>query len=424
MKNYFRLLSLCLSLFISFQEVFSQPEDVKRELQQADAKYLYAKNYEEAKSIYLKHSAHLTPQQQVYLAFCYYSDPAKNAQSYEEGMKLLVKAADRGNTEAMRSIAYCYQTGFGVKKDSLQQIAWTKKAADYGDPISMVTVAYYYQVGWGLPKDNQKAKELYLKAIDKGSVEASYYLARMEREKGDLNSSLHYLEKSAKSGFAPAQFELGEMYEKGTHGVKIDPDEAVRWYSKISNSPDSRQYYNVAAAAIRKLGKTEPSTDLQTVKPLLLKLVSRANESFYDLKGKLIEPYNRPLYDDLGSSKNEYYAPLLHLGFKNAYIRKHNFNQVQKNKSVKNVDNFIYHAEIIHSSSKEDSYRVYTQWAAILKSVFPDWKLSEENFADLKRGKTTFYQHHGNGRTTVIELKTCCPNDKVEIEIENRHNPQ
>lgn len=424
MKTYLQFSTLCLLFVIAFHTSFAQSEEVKKELQDADSKYRFGQKYEEAKTIYLKHTAYLTPQQQVYLANCYFTDPQKSADSYSKGIEWLKKAADRGNTEAMRSIAYCYQTGLGVKRDSVQQISWTKKAADYGDPISMVTIGYYHELGWGLPKDDQKAKELYLKAIDKGSSEASMYLALFEREKGNITNFLHYLEKSANGGYVPAQFELGDMYEKGLHGVKKDLDEATRWYGRISNSRDYSRYYSAANMKIREFGKTEPSTDLQKVKPLLLKLVARANESFYDLKGKIIRPYNKPQYDNLGSSKSEYYAPLIDLGFKNSYIRKHNFDQLQKNNSVKNVDNYFYVAEIIYSSTPNDTYRVYTQWAGILKSVFPGWKLSEKNLPDSKRGTTTFYQDHSNGRTTVITLKTCCPNDKVELEIENRRYPQ
>jgi TPR repeat protein len=409
--SYLLLLFLCFS----FAKSYAQSEEIKKELRDADSKYLYGQKYEEAKAVYLKHAAYLIPQQQVYLANCFYADPARSKESYAKGMEWLNKAADRGNTEAMRSIAYCYQTGLGVKKDSVQQIAWTKKASDYGDPVAMVTLGYFYEAGWGVPN---------LKAIDKGSSEASYYLGMHERDKGNNTNALYYLEKAAGGRYAPAQFELGLMYEKGMHGVKKDADEAVRWFNRISNTDQNRQYANAAVLKIHEMGQTEPSTNLQTVKPLLLKLVSRANERFYDLKGKLITPYNKPMYDDLGSSKNEYYTVLLDVGFKNAYIRKHNFDQIQKNKSVKNVDNFIYNAEIIYSSSRDKSYSVYLQWADILKSIFPGWKLSQENFPDLKRGTTTLYQHHSNGRTTIITLKTCCPNDKVEFEIENRHNSQ
>ncbi|MEJ8844326.1 tetratricopeptide repeat protein [Lacibacter sp. H375] len=424
MKKGLQHLTLCLLFFISFQCGFSQSESVLKELRDADTKYQYGKKYEEAKSIYLKYSNQLTPQQQLNLAICYLSDPARSAESYAKGIEWLNKAAERGNTEAMRTIAYCFETGLGVKKDSIQQIAWTKKASDFGDAAAMLAMGYYHQYGKVVPKDEQKAKELYLKAIDKGNREASYYLAMLERGKGNFTSSLHYLEKSANGGFAAAQFELGDMYEKGTNGVQQDLDEATRWYGKINSRQDTRDYYNAAMMRIRSFGTQEPSTDPQKINPLLLKLVARANESFYDIKGKLITPYNKPMYDNLGSSKSEYYAPLLQLGFKNAYIQKNNFNQVQKNNSVKNVDNYTYHAEIIHSSAQANSYRVYMQWATILKNLFPGWKQSEENFPNLQRGETTQYQHHSNGRTTIIVLKTCCPNDKVEIEIKNNHNPQ
>jgi TPR repeat protein len=371
MKKGLQLISLCLLYFLSFQNSYAQSASVTKELADADSKYLYGKKYEEAKSIYLKYINQLTPQQQLYLGSCYFADPTRSAASYAKGMEWLNKAAERGNTEAMRTIAYCFEIGLGVKKDSVQQIAWTKKASDYGDATAMFAMGYYHQYGWVVPKDEQKAKELYLKSIDKGSREAGYYLALLEREKGNFTGSLHYLEKSANGGFAGAQFELGEMYEKGSYGVQQDLDEATRWYGKIASRQETRNYYDAAMLRIRSFGTQEPSTDPKKINPLLLKLVASANESFYDVKGKLIKPYNKPLYDNLGSSKSEYYAPLMQLGFKNGYIQKNNFDQLQKNNSVKKVDNYTYHAEIIHSSAKANSYRVYMQWASILKTCFP-----------------------------------------------------
>lgn len=422
MKTIYKLFCT-LFLLICFLISHAQTEKITKELREADNKY-FAKNYTEAGKIYLEHSALLTPIQQFNLAICYYNVGGNNPESHTAAMKLLILSADRGHTEAMTTIAYCYETGLGVKKDSVQQLAWVKKAADYGDANAMVSLGYYFQKGWAVPKDIQKAKELYTKALEKGNINAGYFFGLMEREAGNSTNAYHYMEKSASKGFAPAQLELGKMYEEGFGTGKKDLDEANRWYHKIKYSAQYANYYTEANGRIRSFGMDEPSTDLQKVKPLLLKLVSRANESFYDLKGRIIDPYNKSPYDNLGSSKNEYYTSLLDLGFKNAYIRKNNFDQIQKNNSIKKVDNFIYNAEIIHSSGGENTYRVYTKWASILKSIFTGWNLSEENFAHQKTGTTTLYQHHSNGRTTIIVLKTCCPNDKVEIVIKNNHNPQ
>ena len=425
MKTFHLFLSLSLILFASLQG-HAQSEATKKELQEADAKYLYGKKYEEAKKIYLKHAQYLSPQQQTYLGICYYADPSKSSQSYAEGMKWLIKASDRGNTEAMLSIAEIYQVGLGVKKDSVQQVSWMKKAADYGDRFALVTTGYYYETGWGLPKDKSKAKELYLKAIDKGSREGSYYLAMLEEDNGNVTNMMHYLEKSAKSGYAPAQYELGEIYAAGLNGVKVDIDEAIRWYKTIENRPETREYYNYANSIIHNYGQREPSTDLQKVKPLLEQLVSRANEGFYDLRGKIITPRDdKSMYDNIGSNKNEYYASLIDLGFKNAYIRKNNFSQLQKNNSVKQVDFYSYRADIVHSTSAAASYKVYTQWVNLIKTIFPDWKTGDEsNLPDRNMGKIAFWKDYPGGRRTVIELKTCCPNGEVQIEIESKQFPQ
>ena len=410
---YFVLLSFC------FVQASAQSETVKNQLSSADG-YFYGEKYAEAKSIYLRHLQDLSPIHQYRLGICYYSEGAKDPQGYIDGMKWLLQSAERGHTEAMNSIAYFYQIGFGVKKDSVVELSWTKKSADFGNPDALLAMAYYFQTGLrGLPIDGQKAKELYLKAIDRNSNKAGYYLALLEKQNGNLTNTFHYMEKSAKQGFAPAQLELGKMYEEGTTNVNKDLDEAYRWYNKIRNSPENRSAFADAALRMRAMGLLEPSTDLSTVKPKLLKLATRANESFYDVKGKLIEPANKSQFDNLGSSKNEYYASLIDLGFKNVYIRRNNFNQVQKDKTVKNVDQYIYHAEIIHSSNKENTYRVYKKWADLLKSIFSDWNIADEDKPQFQDGTLTFWKDNSNGKRTRMVLKTCCSSKIVEFEIIN-----
>jgi TPR repeat protein len=395
-----------------------QSDNIKKELSDADYCYL-GKKYTNAKPIYLKYIEHLSPDQQYKLGICYYSEGVKNPQSYIDGMKWLEQSANRGNTEAMNTIAYFYMTGFGVAKDSVQQLAWTRKSAEYGNPDALVTMAYRYQTGRAVPKDLQKAKEMYTQAIDRNSIKAGYYLSLMEKQSGNMANALHYMENSAKKGFVAAQYELGVMYQEGNATGKKDPDEAYRWFSKIKYSSENQEYYRNATVRMREMGSAEPSTDMATVRPLLTKLVTRANESFYDVKGKLIDPANKSQFDNLGSSKNEYYASLIDLGFKNAYIRRNNFKQVQKDQSIKSVDEYIYHAQLIHSSTKEKTYRVYKEWAGILKSIFTDWKMSEEDNQAYYSGSLSFWKDNSNGRRSRIVLKTCCSNEIVQIEIGN-----
>ncbi|HCL04653.1 MAG TPA: hypothetical protein DHW64_01210, partial [Chitinophagaceae bacterium] len=90
-----------------------------------------------------------------------------------------------------------------------------------------------------------------------------------------------------------------------------------------------------------------------------------------------------------------------------------------KDQSIKNVDQYIYHAQLIHSSAKEKTYRVYKQWAGILKNIFADWKMSEEDNAAYYNGSLSFWKDNSNGRRTWIQLKTCCSNEIVQIEISN-----
>ena len=50
------------------------------------------------------------------------------------------------------------------------------------------------------------------------------------------------LQKSAEQGFAPAQFELAEMYYYG-NGTVQNTDEAIKWYKKSAEQGNAKAQY-------------------------------------------------------------------------------------------------------------------------------------------------------------------------------------
>lgn len=69
---------------------------------------------------------------QVNLALIY-----KGYNNHDEAMKWLLKAAEQGNTTAMRMIAVTYAEGEGVQKDKAEALRWFRKAADKGDKMAI-----------------------------------------------------------------------------------------------------------------------------------------------------------------------------------------------------------------------------------------------------------------------------------------------
>ena len=95
-------------------------------------------------------------------------------------LKWYAKAAEHGNTDAMRRIGELYDGGQLVGQDISKGIQWYQKAALSGDVISMLSLAMMYERGRNVDKDLNKAREWYQKAVNAGSEEAAKQLKKMD----------------------------------------------------------------------------------------------------------------------------------------------------------------------------------------------------------------------------------------------------
>ena len=84
--------------------------------------------------------------------------------------------ADKGNFAAQLIIGYCFYTGEGVAKDSVQAAYWIRKAADQEYSYAQGMIGYCYQHGEGVEKDAAQAVTWYRKAADQGNALAQINL--------------------------------------------------------------------------------------------------------------------------------------------------------------------------------------------------------------------------------------------------------
>ncbi|MCX5513344.1 hypothetical protein C3941_00290 [Kaistia algarum] len=86
-------------------------------------------------------------------------------------------------------------------------------------------------------------------AATKGDPIAAFVMARHLAEpaigKPDIKLAAEWYERSAKAGFALAQYRVGSLYERGD-GVKLDVALAQRWYEKASLQGNARATHNLA----------------------------------------------------------------------------------------------------------------------------------------------------------------------------------
>jgi len=136
----------------------------------------------------------------------------KKAKIYEQGNSKVEKnpgkaaehfgkAAELGHVKAQIRLAYLYEKGIGVEKDTRLAVQWYKKAAD-SDPKAQFSLGLCYTKGVGTSQDHKKAVE--------------------------------YFKRSAESGYDRALYNLGYCYEQGT-GVHRNIDTAIRYYIDASS---------------------------------------------------------------------------------------------------------------------------------------------------------------------------------------------
>ncbi len=63
----------------------------------------------------------------------------------------------------------------------------------------------------------------------------------------NLPEGMRYVQMAAEKGYAPAQCELGAMYEKG-RGVPQDWDKSFHWYLQAANQGYALAQYHVGNA--------------------------------------------------------------------------------------------------------------------------------------------------------------------------------
>lgn len=183
------------------------------------------------------------------------------AKNDAEGIRRLRLAADGADAPAQRQLGYHYATGLGVPMDEKAAVRWFRFAADQRDVVAQYNLAFAFANGRGVPTNPSEAVRWYQLAAEQGMPEAQCALG-LAYEHGlgvpvDYEKSVYWNRLAAEKAYAESCSNLGWLYENGL-GVTQDLAQARHWYEVAA-----RQEFAEAKERLSKL--RERDSNLQTV---------------------------------------------------------------------------------------------------------------------------------------------------------------
>lgn len=128
-------------------------------------------------------------------------------------LSALAAQAASGERDAARALATLYYLGHGTAADTDQAIRWWQTAAAAGDTTAA------YNAGLLLVRDPTRAdaaRGLLEQAAASGDVLACFVLGTHHAERGDHTAALTWLERAARQGYVPAQYNLARVLASKT----------------------------------------------------------------------------------------------------------------------------------------------------------------------------------------------------------------
>ena len=155
---------------------------------------------------------------------------APQPKTAEEFLANLGRHADNDVPEAIRALGTTYlsgRLGVGISKKKAARLL--ERASDLGDVEAMVRLSYMYHEGEGVKVDKMKAIRLCRTAAERGYAFGQFALSGFLCEGGMAEEAFAFAKQAADRGLPDAQGQVGLYFELG-FGVSEDADEARRWY--------------------------------------------------------------------------------------------------------------------------------------------------------------------------------------------------
>lgn len=200
-------------------------------------------NNAEAYKFYIKAAEQGYAESQCNLAYLL-AEGLGVVENEKDAFKWYRKAAEQGHVVAQHNLALMYNQGRGTKSSATDAFKWFQKAAMQGYPSAQNHLAIMLNEGKGTKQDKKEALKWWQNAAENECVPAQYWLGKSHSDRFSYIDAAKWLKKAAYAGFAPAQEELGSLYEKG-NGVSQDIGEALGWYCLAAEQGNAHAMYNI-----------------------------------------------------------------------------------------------------------------------------------------------------------------------------------
>ena len=143
------------------------------------------------------------------------------------------KAAAQGDCWGQYYVGHMYMHGVGTAKDQAEAVKMYQlsqnTAGDSCRRQALRSLGYAYEKGWGVKQDVKKAMEFYRTAADLGDLPAHHNLGYLtETVLKNPKEAFNWYMKAAKEGMPESQTNVGNCYWNG-RGVIKNLDEAEKW---------------------------------------------------------------------------------------------------------------------------------------------------------------------------------------------------
>lgn len=168
---------------------------------------------------------------------------------YSNALDLFIKSANLENQGAYYYLGELTFNGLGTKRDYKKASEYTNKAAEKGFEMAYWRVGWIYERAVDVKKDTAKANDYLGKSFDaikkmaeNGDPEAQgnyagFFSKGFKVKKSNI-IALEWHKKAAEQGYAFEQANTGHYYFYENDSIKIDYEEAFRWYDKAATAGD------------------------------------------------------------------------------------------------------------------------------------------------------------------------------------------